>query len=103
MQKYNGNVHIRRMAAFNEFIAEVQLQELRRVGGKFTWTNKQENPVRDVLDRVFISSYFFFFSFFLSLLQAGSDHAPLLLVEGEDRAFTPYKFRFETAWLLKEN
>lgn len=58
MKKSNGNVHIRRMAAFNEFIAEVELQELRRVGGQFTRTNKQENPVREVLDRVFISSDF---------------------------------------------
>lgn len=51
----------------------------------------------------FSSVHILFFAFFISLLQAGSDHAPLLLVEGEDRAFTPYKFRFETAWLLKEN
>jgi hypothetical protein len=31
------------MAAFNEFIAEVELQEFRRVGGQFTWTNKKKS------------------------------------------------------------
>jgi hypothetical protein len=46
-----------------------------------------------LLEKCLIPLYFWF-SFLISLLQAGSDHAPLLLVEGEDRAFTPYKFRF---------
>ena len=55
-------MHIIRMATFNEFNVEVEcLIELSSV-------------------------HVFLFAFLRSLLEAVSDHASLLLVEGEDRA-----------------
>jgi hypothetical protein len=36
---------------FNSFIEDTTLREIKRVGGRFTWTNKQRNPVMSNLDR----------------------------------------------------
>jgi hypothetical protein len=35
-------------------IAKLALHEIRRGGSRYTWTNKQLNLVRCVLDRVFV-------------------------------------------------
>ena len=40
---------------FNSAIAAMALREVTRSGATFTWTNKQLDPVRSVLDRVFMS------------------------------------------------
>lgn len=40
--------------AFNSFIRDCTLHELPRVGARFTWSNRQANPIHSVLDRVFI-------------------------------------------------
>lgn len=40
---------------FNDFIAQNQLQELKRSGSSFTWTNKQDQPVLVNLDRILIT------------------------------------------------
>jgi hypothetical protein len=40
---------------FNDSIARLQLREVVRSEARFTWTNKQLNPVRSVLDKVLIS------------------------------------------------
>jgi hypothetical protein len=41
--KNNDNVNQELMDRFNMFINLHQLQEIRRNGPKFTWTNKQKN------------------------------------------------------------
>jgi hypothetical protein len=41
---------------FNEWVADLELVELQRVGARFTWPNNQDNPIRCVLDRVFVST-----------------------------------------------
>jgi hypothetical protein len=41
--KNNDNVNQELMDRFNMFIDLHQLQEIRRNGPKFTWTNKQKN------------------------------------------------------------
>jgi hypothetical protein len=43
------------MDIFNNFINGTTLVEIIRGGSRFTWTNKQKNPIRSVLDRVFVS------------------------------------------------
>jgi endonuclease/exonuclease/phosphatase family metal-dependent hydrolase len=67
---------------FNDFIAEHQLLELKRFGGKYTWTNKQAVPVTVNLDRILISpewaQQFPLFSS-SSLVRVGSDHSPIML------------------------
>lgn len=80
--KTNGVVDIHRMEAFNDFIANCALQEFHRLGGKYTWTNKQLNPIRVVLDRVFASISWeqkHPLTTVCSLLRVGSDHSPILL------------------------
>jgi hypothetical protein len=50
--KNNRNIDWSRVNLFNDSIARLQLREVVRSGARFTWTNKQLNPVRSVLDRV---------------------------------------------------
>ncbi|PUZ56665.1 hypothetical protein GQ55_5G345000 [Panicum hallii var. hallii] len=35
------------ISMFNSFIEDFDLREIQRIGDKFTWTNKQDNPVSD--------------------------------------------------------
>ena len=45
----------RLIRAFNDFIGDLDLREIHRMGPKFTWTNKQENPVQSNIDRVLVA------------------------------------------------
>jgi len=44
------------MNAFNTFIEQFGLREIKKTCTKFTWTNKQENPVLSNIDRVLVST-----------------------------------------------
>jgi len=44
--KSSENFNYQLMDQFNGFIGDYQLRELKRSGQKFTWTNKQDNPIR---------------------------------------------------------
>jgi hypothetical protein len=48
--KNNDNLNWRLMDLFNEHIAAWALMETPRSGARFTWTNRQINLVRSVLD-----------------------------------------------------
>jgi hypothetical protein len=64
--------------------------------------NKQLNPVRSVLDRVFISPQWETAFPLLSLAaepSIGSDHTPLVFATGTDLAPKASRFFFENAWL----
>ncbi|KAK1647115.1 hypothetical protein QYE76_064920 [Lolium multiflorum] len=52
--KNNHRINWARLSMFNEAISDWAVREIPRTGARFTWTNKQLNPVRSVLDRVFI-------------------------------------------------
>uniref|UniRef100_A0A453J5N8 Uncharacterized protein n=1 Tax=Aegilops tauschii subsp. strangulata TaxID=200361 RepID=A0A453J5N8_AEGTS len=52
--KSSPNVDRVRMRLFNDSIADLALREIARVGARFTWTNKQVDPIRRVLDRIFV-------------------------------------------------
>uniref|UniRef100_A0A453JZJ6 Uncharacterized protein n=1 Tax=Aegilops tauschii subsp. strangulata TaxID=200361 RepID=A0A453JZJ6_AEGTS len=54
--KSSPNVDRVRMRLFNDCIVDLALREIDRVGARFTWTNKQADPIRSVLDRVFVSA-----------------------------------------------
>lgn len=43
------------MNVFKDWIVDLQLIELYRIGARFTWTNNEDIPVRFVLDRVFVT------------------------------------------------
>jgi hypothetical protein len=55
VNKNNCNIDWTRVAQFNDCIARMGLRELARSGANFTWSNKQANPIRSVLDRVLVS------------------------------------------------
>jgi hypothetical protein len=91
------------MDAFNSFIADNGLVELHRIGGKFTWTNKQANPVMCVLDRVLVCNIFnshYGEASCESVTRVGSDHNPLV-VNTLDGRFSQqrHNFSFQTSWL----
>lgn len=80
--KSNNLVNFPRMQMFNDCIAELGLQELDRVGTRYTWTIRQEDPTRSVLDRVLVSPEWELrcsLASFQAIIQTGSDHVQLLL------------------------
>ncbi|KAE8790479.1 hypothetical protein D1007_35250 [Hordeum vulgare] len=84
--KSSPNVDRVRMRLFNDCIADLALREIARVGARFTWSNKQADPIRSVLDRVFVSAQWAVMFPLCSLkvvTRIGSDHMPLLFSSGE--------------------
>ena len=85
--KNSPNVDRVRMRLFNDCIADLALREIARVGARFTWTNKQADPIRSVLDRVFVSAQWevmFPLCSLKAVTRIGSDHTPLLFSSGDD-------------------
>jgi hypothetical protein len=75
--KNNSNLDQALMDKFNMFIDLFQLQEIRRSGVKFTWTNKQINLVMINLDRILVSTEWeakFPKCFAWCKTRVGSDH-----------------------------
>ena len=52
-EKRNARVDLAEVSRFNDWVADLGLLELERVGSRFTWTNRQVSPTLSVLDRVF--------------------------------------------------
>jgi endonuclease/exonuclease/phosphatase family metal-dependent hydrolase len=85
--KNNSNIDWSRVSLFNDSIARMDLGEIRRTGARFTWSNKQANPVRSVLDRVLVSASWVGSFPLVSLCaetRIGSDHTPLILDSGDE-------------------
>jgi endonuclease/exonuclease/phosphatase family metal-dependent hydrolase len=85
--KNNSNINWTRIHRFNDTIAALSLREVPRTGARFTWTNRQLNPIRCVLDRVFVSPSWeacFPLCSLVAITRIGSDHTPLLLNSGEE-------------------
>ncbi|KAE8787175.1 hypothetical protein D1007_38952 [Hordeum vulgare] len=81
---------------------DLALREIARVGARFTWWNKQEDPIQSVLDRVFVLpkwEVMFLLCGLRAITQIGSDHTPLLFSSGEGSPPRSRRFRFETFWL----
>ncbi|XP_071682993.1 uncharacterized protein [Lolium perenne] len=100
--KSSANVDVPRMRMFNDCIADLALREIARVGARYTWSNNRIDPVRSVLDRVFVSVEWemaFPLCSLRAVTRVGSDHSPLLLCSG--RASPPRLncFHFENFWL----
>ncbi|KAE8821077.1 hypothetical protein D1007_00925 [Hordeum vulgare] len=90
------------MRLFNDCIPDLALREIARVGARFTWTNKQVNPIRSVLDSVFVSPQWKLMFPLWSLkavTSIGSDHTPLMLSSGHDAPPRTRCFHFESFWL----
>jgi hypothetical protein len=100
--KNNSNLNWPRIHRFNDVIAALSLREVSRAGVRYTWTNKQLNPVRSVLDRVFMSpawEAFFPLCSLTAITRIGSDHTPLLLNSGEGEVCRQVRFMFQSWWL----
>ena len=90
--KSNNLVNFPRMQLFNDCIADMGLQELDRVGARFTWTNRQVDPTHSVLDRVFASPEWDIrcpLASLRAITRIGSDHVPLLLSSENERPPLP--------------
>jgi hypothetical protein len=53
--KSSRNINWPRVRQFNDALVTMSLREISRVGSWYTWTNRQLDPIRCVLDRVFVS------------------------------------------------
>jgi hypothetical protein len=103
-EKSNDNVDYGLIDIFNSFISNMELIELHRVGQKFTWTNKQVEPIKAVLDRVLMSAGWdslYPLAFVQTLFRAGSDHNPLLVILSPRDPSRPKNFKLEPAWFLE--
>jgi hypothetical protein len=95
--KNNSNIDWQRVNLFNDCIARLQLREVVRSGARYTWSNKQRNPVRCVLDRVLVSPIWEMSFPLMSLLaesSIGPDHSPLLFSTGEETPPRSNRFFF---------
>jgi hypothetical protein len=93
------------MNLFNDFIGRFQLREIYISGPRFTWSNKQYDPVLIKLDRILVSETWknkFPTCFAWSKARIGSDHCPLILNSGEHGATRPKYFSFDEQWLTQD-
>jgi hypothetical protein len=101
-EKSFGGVHNIWMDMFNRFIDDTALIEIKRVGNRFTWTNKQRNPVMSNLDRFFVLRDWeqkYPKVYVRSLIRVRSDHSPILLDDGVESLQRKRTFKFEKVWL----
>lgn len=104
-EKSSQHIDQSKMDLFNKFISDTRIKEMLRKGSKFTWTNKQEQPVMCTLDRVFTSydwDFHFPWATCEALTRVGSDHNPILVNTEDARVSHPYVFRFEMAWFFQD-
>jgi hypothetical protein len=101
-EKSSDNINHFWMDTFNGFILDNGLLELHRIGGKYTWSNKQANPIMCVLDRVLVCSTFnsrYGEASCETITRVGSDHNPLVVNTADNRFRQKGNFRFEMYWL----
>jgi hypothetical protein len=99
--KNNSNINWPLVNAFNDTIARLALREVARSGARFTWSNRQRNPIRCVLDRVLVSPEWELQFPLLSLratTSLGLDHSPLVLDSGGVLPKKQPRFFFESSW-----
>ena len=89
---------------FNSVIHLLGLREINMTGGCYTWSNKQDNPTLEKLDRVMMSFDWEDLYPLVSvhkMVKENSDHNPLLLDGGVAPSRAPGNrcFKFDNAWL----
>jgi hypothetical protein len=97
--KEGGN--IQEMLAFNDAISNLRLVELPLRGCKYTWTNKQPNPLLERLDWFFTSNAWTSFlpdTSVKGLARDNSDHTPCVITTST-KVPKPHIFIFENYWL----
>jgi hypothetical protein len=97
--KPGGNLS--EMFAFNEAISKLSLVEIPLEGYRYTWTNKQQDPLLQRLDWFFSSSSWassFPNTWASALSRDTSDQTPCL-ISAITSVPKPHTFRFENYWL----
>jgi len=87
---------------FNSLIGFYELKEIVMTGGLFTWSNNQEDPTLEKLDRVLVSKDWeemFPTVMVKKLPREISDHNPLVISSGLQKPKIPIQFKFELSWL----
>jgi hypothetical protein len=106
-ERSSGNGNQMLMDRFNMFIDLHQLQEVRRHGPKFTWTNKQSIPVMVTLDRILVATKWEArhpLCSAWSRTRVRSDHWPIFLDSGEqDGKRLTKPFYLKKQWLLEDD
>lgn len=98
--KNNDNFSWQLAGSLNDFIAECALRDIPRVGAHFTWSNHQANPIRSVLDRVFINVAWdasFPYASLVAQSHVRSDHSPLMLDTGIYSTSVAKRFQFDAS------
>jgi hypothetical protein len=101
--KEGGNVQ--EMLAFNNAINNLRLVELPLRGCKYTWTNKQQNPLLERLDWFFTSNAWTSMmrnTFATGLVRDISYHTPCV-ISASTNIPRPRVFKFENYWLEHED
>jgi len=87
---------------FNWMINTYELRDLNLNGGNYTWSNNQDFPTLERLDRILMSEDWenlFPLSTLKKIPREFSDHNPLLLYTDQERTKSSKPFCFENAWL----
>lgn len=98
--KNNNRINRRMMNAFRNKLNELELRDMYLFGRRYTWSNEQQRPTLEKLDRVLVTTQWeesFPEAHLQALSSSGSDHCPLLLTCGDTGAKTR-RFRFESYW-----
>lgn len=91
---------------FNRLIYCYELREMVMTGGMYTWSNNQENPTLEKLDRVLmIRQWEDIFPQIMvkKLPREVSDHNPLIISSMVICTKKPLHFRFELNWLHNDD
>ncbi|KAK1270523.1 hypothetical protein QJS04_geneDACA004226 [Acorus gramineus] len=93
--------HTRRMLKFNNCISECFLQDLKAVGGLFSWSNNQVNRIACKLDRTLVNNQWkleFLDSFVNFMAPSLSDHSMLLVTVKPNIISGPKPFKYFQCW-----
>jgi hypothetical protein len=87
---------------FNTLIHFYELREIIMSGGLYTWSNNQDNPTLEKLDRILVSKEWediFPNVIVKKLPRKVSDHNPLIVSTTSFKPPSVIQFRFETSWI----
>lgn len=91
----------RHTALFNSLIHFYELRELTMNGGLFTWSNNQEPPVLEKLDRILMIKEWediFPQAVLNKLPREILDHNPLIVSTGNCENLPHIQFKFDVGW-----
>ena len=94
-------VYINTQTFFNSVIQFYELRELYMNGGLYTWSNNQENPILEKLDRILVTREWedlFPQAMVNRLSSEVLDHNPLIISSGKKVGMPFIQFKFDLNW-----